>query len=122
MPDFHTLLLEFSKLLVANIIKKYELDYMIKKCISGLMFMYSDAHGLANMLDPRFIAEGMQRQNCEALEDIPFQFHVDDELEDILFRFHVDDELRESVDEVRAQIIFKKYKEFVIDATKAKQE
>lgn len=109
MPNIHALSLEFLKLLAANIIKEYELDYLIKTCVSRLMFMYCNTQDLTYMLDPRFIAEGMMRQNCEALEDI-------------MFRFLVHDESRDSVNEVRAQIIFKQYTEFVIAAIKAKQE
>ncbi|BFI25332.1 hypothetical protein MPTK2_1g20170 [Marchantia polymorpha subsp. ruderalis] len=106
MPDFHALPLEFSKLLAFNIINKYKLAYLIKTCVLRLMLMYSNAHGLAYMLDPWFIAERMLRLNREALKDNMFS----------------DNESRESFDEARVQIIFKRYTEFVITATKAKEE
>ena len=108
VPDFHKLPQQFAKLLSAKIINEDELAYLSNKAASRFQFMYGHAHGLAYMLDPRFIAEGLPREKRE-------------ELEDILFGFPVDDEPRESIDEARAKIIFNQYTEFVIAATKEKE-
>ncbi|ETV98281.1 hypothetical protein H310_08993 [Aphanomyces invadans] len=53
-------------------------------------FLYGGAHGLAYLLDPRLIGEGLPWGNRLSLEDI-------------LFKFPVDEVPRESWDETRAQ-------------------
>jgi hypothetical protein len=108
MPDFHKLPERFEKLLAAGIISRNELEYLKAKSSSRFQFMYGEAHGLSYMLDPRFIGEGMPRENRLQLEDV-------------LYNFPADDEPRETFDEARAAIIFQQYTEFVIAATKEKE-
>ncbi|OAE25522.1 hypothetical protein AXG93_1543s1390 [Marchantia polymorpha subsp. ruderalis] len=50
MPNFHALPLEFLKLLTANIINEDELAYLIKTCVSRLMFMYGNTHAQAQII------------------------------------------------------------------------
>jgi len=50
-----------------------------KKAKERFDFMYSDAHGLAYMLDPRYLGDGMERLARDELEGILYNHHGDEE-------------------------------------------
>lgn len=108
VPDFQRLPTKFGKLFASKIIANNELTYLTKKNVSRLQFMYGHAHGLAYMLDPRFLGDGLTREKRE-------------EIEDILFKFPYNNEPRDSVDQTRVVTIARQYTDFVIAATKSKE-
>jgi len=111
IPDFEALPPEFRKLRATNIINEEELMYLCETVDKRFQFIYSSAHGLAHMLDPRFIGVS---------ERLPWARRGN--LEKLLFRFQVDDVPRESVDEERAATLNIQYLDFVARATGAKRE
>ena len=49
-------------------------EYLIKLTAERLKFMYGDAHGFGNILDPRYLGDGMDREKRKEVEDLLFAF------------------------------------------------
>lgn len=68
-PDFHALPEKFKKMFDNHNITESELGYLVKLSQQRFQFMYGTAHGLAYLLDPRFLGDGLPQQQRRALEE-----------------------------------------------------
>lgn len=80
-----------------------EKSHMVSMCRNCFDAMSGDVHALANLLDPRFLGDGMSRDTQAAVEDLLFNFPSDDTAID-----DEDDEAREA----RQEAIYTQYTEF----------
>ncbi len=76
LPDFHALQEQFQK---SAGLSQQEINYLISLAQIRFQFMYGDAHGLAYLMDPRFIGEGLPQENRRSLEDIIIAFPAQDD-------------------------------------------
>ncbi|KAI2498263.1 transposase [Fragilaria crotonensis] len=104
-PDFNALPDQFSKLHFDGHASINEVDYLIKLSKSRYHFMYGKAHGLAFLLDPRFIGEGLNTTRRGELENILIDTPVDD---------------KTPVDDERREVLYLQYTEYTISAMKEK--
>lgn len=95
--SFLDLPMRFESMQELNIEEK---QYLTKLAKSRFEFMYGDAHGLGNILDPRFIGDGMA-------------FDVQAEVEDFLFSFPLVDG---TTNEERKEQLFKEYTAYRVRA------
>ena len=51
--------------------------YLKKLAVDRFQFMYGDGHGVAYLLDPRYLGDGMKSDLKDEVEDFIFQFLVD---------------------------------------------
>ncbi|KAH9274709.1 hypothetical protein BASA83_002906 [Batrachochytrium salamandrivorans] len=58
-----------------------EKDFLIKLTAERLNFIYGDAHGFGNILDPRYLGDGMDRELRSQVEDLLFAFGPDESTE-----------------------------------------
>ncbi|KAH9245351.1 hypothetical protein BASA81_017180 [Batrachochytrium salamandrivorans] len=56
-------------------------DLPIKLTAERLNFIYGDAHGFGNILDPRYLGDGMDRELRSQVEDLLFAFGPDESTE-----------------------------------------
>ncbi|KAH6600482.1 hypothetical protein BASA50_002268 [Batrachochytrium salamandrivorans] len=56
-------------------------DFLIKLTAERLNFIYGDAHGFGNILDPRYLGDGMDRELRSQVEDLLFAFGPDESTE-----------------------------------------
>ena len=66
--DFHELPKKFQELLQDNTINITEFEYLEKLCKSRFDFMRGKAHGLAYILDPRFIGQDIDPDMSDGME------------------------------------------------------
>ena len=106
-PDFNALPAQFSKLLSDGRANADEVDYLIKLSESRFKFMYGKAHGLAFLLDPRFIGEGLMPSLRVELETILIDTPINDDT---------------PVDDERREVLFLQFTAFIIRAMKEKED
>src|SRR5687767_3212030 len=80
LPDFHALREQFNKLFKVGIINEVEFSYLVKLSQSQFQFLYGTAHGLAYLLDPRYLGQGLPVEYRRALEEILVNTPVGDDL------------------------------------------
>jgi hypothetical protein len=68
--DFHQLPSRFSTAPAWELMSQEEQQYLVLLSSKRFKFMYSDAHGLAYLLDPRYLGEGLSHMNRCDLEDM----------------------------------------------------
>ena len=79
-PDFDAFTDQFTKMQQDGRASSEEIDYQIKLSKSRYQFMYGKAHGLAFLLDPRFVGEeGPDMMNRGELENILIETPMDDQ-------------------------------------------
>jgi hypothetical protein len=76
-PDFHLLPLRFASEPARQFISDNELQYLTELSSNRFNFMYSEAHGLAYLLDPRSLGEKLNHLQRSALEDCIFSNTLD---------------------------------------------
>ncbi len=106
-PDFIALPAQFLELQSDGRASNEEVNYLIKLSESRFKFMYGKAHGLAFLLDPRFIGEDL---------DITIRA----ELETILIDTPMDD--KTPINDERREVLFLQFTAFAISAMKEKKD
>ncbi|MEN9524169.1 MAG: hypothetical protein RL536_238 [Candidatus Parcubacteria bacterium] len=106
LVDFGDLTKEYSTLRDQKKITNIENDYLRSLCKQRYEFLYGDSHGLAYLLDPRFIGERLSPEKRKDLENILFSFN---------------DEIGKTRQEDYKIKIFQQYTQFVISAQAEKQ-
>jgi hypothetical protein len=84
-----------------------EVQYLNAAAARRFQFMYSKAHGLAFLLDPRFIGEGLPRESGVELENILLEIPADDNT---------------AVEDTRREELHLQYTSYVIAAKQEKQD
>jgi hypothetical protein len=107
LQDFNDLPMKFRSLQNSGHANIAEVNYLVQRAESRYKFMYGRAHGLAFLLDPRFIGQGL----------IPAQRT---ELENILIDIPQDNHT--PVDQARREAIYMQFTNYVISATKEKTD
>ena len=77
LPDFNKLPTRFAASPTREFLSHEELQYLTMLANQRFEFMYSDAHGLAYLLDPRYLGEGISHQHRSNLEDILINLPLD---------------------------------------------
>lgn len=97
LPDAFRAITTVSPIEAAALVRASETSF---NAIAG------DAHGLANVLDPRFLGDGMTREVQERVEDLLFSFPAHDN----------DDTAASDADDARQEAIYTQYTEFRVAA------
>jgi hypothetical protein len=104
LVDFRfTLLTSFESLKSSDIITEDEHQYLVTLCKQRYEFLYGEAHGLAYLLDPRYMGEKLSQDARTSLEDVLFNI--------------TDDSCSDPGEKVS---LFQQYTEFVISARSEK--
>jgi len=106
LVDFGELIQNLSKLFDSEIITYEEKTYLRQLCKQRYEFLYGESHGLAYLLDPRFIGEKLN-------------FEKKTELENILFSFPLPETNSCPADDLKIKI-FDQYTQFFISAQNEK--
>ena len=62
---------------LANV-EEFKRAYLVKLVQQRFEFMYGDAHGVAYVLDPRYLGDGMERKLRKEIEDFIYEFPTKD--------------------------------------------
>ena len=80
LPYFNALSAAFALLQRdSGLISNSDLLYIIELSLSRFQFMYGNAHGLAYLLDPRFLGKGLFVAGCRNIEEIMIHTPADDD-------------------------------------------
>ena len=107
LPDFRALSTQFTQLQTDGHASTEEVNYLIKLAANRYRFMYGKAHGLAYLLDPRFIGQGLDPGNREELENILIDTPMDDQT---------------PVDDERREVLYVQFTAYTISAMKEKTD
>ena len=109
LPDFDSLPSAFLNEFTRNVIVQEELNYLVDATQKRLMFMFGEAHGVSNLLDPRHLGAQLHPEGPASRL----------EAQDALFMTPVDDVTL--VTEERKELLYKEYTKFFMHATLEKR-
>ena len=72
--DVYHAFLELEKLMQELTIEERKKAYLVKLVRDRFDFMYGDAHGIAYLLDPRYLGDGMSRTLRKEVEDVIYGY------------------------------------------------
>ncbi|KAF1327905.1 putative Transposase, partial [Globisporangium splendens] len=80
LPDFEAFPEQFQQVFDDGLLSASELEYLVNLSEFRFQFMYGAAHGLAYLLDPRFLGKDLPAAKRQSLEEILINTPVGDEI------------------------------------------
>ncbi|KAI2507919.1 transposase [Fragilaria crotonensis] len=121
-PDSFAIVQAYYELERQGVISETECQYVKCRCRSRFEFLYGNAHGIAYLLDPRFLGSGLSTEKRRSIKDvvctIPLTSNKDgistDESKEAIFLqytdFHISATREKALNSIRYKVLEKKSK------------